>query len=118
VAGAGIGGVGPAALRPSLRRSRAWSFVPPRVIAEVRDVTRHRKKLFEEHTREDQRLQKALKEVGVKLDSVVTNITGKATRRMIEALIAGERLDRMDKPRGGGRCEVRRRGGPCDRPFL
>ncbi len=67
------------------------SFVPPKVIAELRDLTRYRKKLIEEHTREVQRLQKVLEDAGVKLDSVVTDITGKAARRMIEALIAGER---------------------------
>jgi transposase len=67
------------------------SFVPPRVIAELRDLTRYRKKLVEEHTREVQRLQKVLEDACVKLDSVVTDVTGKAARNMIEALIAGER---------------------------
>ena len=67
------------------------SFVPPKVIAELRDLTRYRKKLIEEHTREVQRLQKVLEDAGVKLDSVVTDVTGKAARSMIEALIAGER---------------------------
>ena len=61
------------------------------VIAELRDLTRYRKKLVEEHTREVQRLQKVLEDACVKLDSVVTDVTGKAARNMIEALIAGER---------------------------
>ncbi len=67
------------------------SFVPPKLIAELRDLTRYRKKLVEEHTREVQRLQKVLEDACVKLDSVVTDVTGKAARNMIEALIAGER---------------------------
>ena len=57
----------------------------------LRDLTRYRKKLVEEHTREVQRLQKVLEDACVKLDSVVTDVTGKAARNMIEALIAGER---------------------------
>ncbi len=67
------------------------SFVPPREIAELRDLTRYRKKLVEERVREVQRLQKVLEDAGVKLESVVSDVTGKAARQMIEALIAGER---------------------------
>jgi transposase len=67
------------------------SFVPPRPIAELRDLTRYRKKLVEERAREIQRLQKVLEDAGVKLESVVSDVTGKAARNMIEALIAGER---------------------------
>jgi transposase len=67
------------------------SFVPPREIAELRDLTRYRQKLVEERVREVQRLQKVLEDAGVKLESVVSDITGKAARQMIEALIAGER---------------------------
>ncbi len=67
------------------------SFVPPREIARLRDLTRYRTKLVRERAREVQRLQKLLEDAGVKLDSVVSDVTGKAARRMIEALIAGER---------------------------
>jgi len=67
------------------------SFVPPREIARLRDLTRYRTKLVRERAREVQRLQKLLEDAGVKLESVVTDVTGKAARRMIEALIAGER---------------------------
>jgi transposase len=38
-----------------------------------------------------QRLQKVLEDAGIKLDSVATDLQGVACRRMIEALIAGER---------------------------
>jgi transposase len=47
--------------------------------------------LVRERVREVQRLQKLLEDAGVKLESVVSDVTGKAARRMIEALIAGER---------------------------
>jgi transposase len=67
------------------------SFVPPPEIAELRDLTRYRKKLIEDHTREVQRVQKVLEDAGIKLDSVVSDVMGKAARRMIQALIDGER---------------------------
>jgi len=67
------------------------SFIPPREIARLRDLTRYRTTLVRERAREVQRLQKLLEDAGVKLESVVTDVTGKAARRMIEALIAGER---------------------------
>jgi transposase len=67
------------------------SFVPPPVIAQLRDLTRYRKKLIEDRAKEVQRVQKVLEDAGIKLESVVTDVMGKAARRMIEALIAGER---------------------------
>jgi len=67
------------------------SFVPPRVIARLRDLTRYRKKLIQERARETQRIQKLLEDAGIKLDSVVSDVLGKSAREMLEALIAGER---------------------------
>lgn len=67
------------------------SFVPPREIARLRDLTRYRTKVVGERAREVQRLQKLLEDAGIKLDSVATDLQGVACRRMIEALIAGER---------------------------
>jgi transposase len=67
------------------------SFVPPREIARLRDLTRYRAKVVAERGREAQRLQKLLEDAGIKLDSVATDIRGVSCRRMIEALIAGER---------------------------
>ena len=67
------------------------SFVPPPVIAQLRDLTRDRKKLIEDRAKETQRVQKVLEDAGIKLDSVVTDVLGKASRRMLDALVAGER---------------------------
>jgi transposase len=67
------------------------SFVPPPAIARLRDLTRYRTKLTQERVRETQRIQKLLEDAGIKLDSVATDVLGKAARRMLEALIAGER---------------------------
>ena len=67
------------------------SFVPPPVIARLRDLTRYRKKLVEERAHETQRIQKLLEDAGIKLDSVVSDVLGKSARQMLEALAAGER---------------------------
>jgi transposase len=67
------------------------SFVPPRVIQRLRDLTRYRKKLIEERTREIQRIQKLLEDAGIKLDSVVSDVMGTSAREMLEALIGGQR---------------------------
>lgn len=67
------------------------SFVPPREIARLRDLTRYRTRVVADRGREVQRLQKVLEDAGIKLDSVATDLQGVACRRMIEALIDGER---------------------------
>jgi hypothetical protein len=46
------------------------SFVPPRPIRELRDLTRYRKTQIEERSREVQRLDKVLQDAGIKLSSV------------------------------------------------
>src|ERR1700674_2583669 len=67
------------------------SFVPPVAIVRLRDLTRYRKKLVQERTREVQRIQKLLEDAGIKLHSVASDVVGKSSRAMLEALIAGER---------------------------
>jgi len=67
------------------------SFVPPRAVARLRDLTRYRTKIVGERVRETQRVQKLLEDAGIKLDSVASDVLGKSCREMLEALIAGER---------------------------
>jgi transposase len=67
------------------------SFVPPRVIRELRDLTRYRKRLVQTHTQESQRIQKTLEDAGIKLDSVASHVMGVSGRAILRALIAGER---------------------------
>jgi transposase len=67
------------------------SFVPPQPIRQLRDLTRYRTEIVRERTREIQRLEKLLEDAGVKLSVVVSDLTGKSARAMLEALIAGER---------------------------
>jgi transposase len=67
------------------------SFVPPQEIREVRELTRYRKTQVDARVREIQRLEKTLQDAGVKLTSVASSVWLQSTRRMIEALIDGER---------------------------
>jgi len=52
------------------------SFGPPEPIRELRDLTRYRKALIHEHTREANRLQKVLEDAGIKLASVASDVLG------------------------------------------
>ena len=70
---------------------RRTSFIPPREIAAIRELTRYRKKLIEQRTSELQRLAKVLEDGGIKIDSVASALTTLSARDMIEALINGER---------------------------
>lgn len=67
------------------------SFTPPEQIVEIRDLTRYRRSLVAERTREIQRLAKALEDAGVKIDSVASNTLGVSTRAMVESMIGGDR---------------------------
>lgn len=67
------------------------SFVPPPAMRELRDLTRYRKKLIQNHTAECQRVQKVLEDAGIKLDSVASDVLGVSGRAMLNALVAGER---------------------------
>jgi transposase len=71
------------------------SFVPPQPIRELRDLTRYRTTQIEARKREIQRLEKVLQDACVKLTSVASKVWLKSTRRMIEALIAGERSPKV-----------------------
>jgi transposase len=65
------------------------SFVPPPAIRELRDLTRYRKVLIEERTRQANRLHKILEDAGIKLASVATRVLGVSGRAMLDALVAG-----------------------------
>jgi transposase len=65
------------------------SFVPPKPIRELRDLTRYRKALIQERTREAQRLQKVLEDAGIKLGTVASDVLGASGRAMLDALVSG-----------------------------
>jgi transposase len=66
------------------------SFVPDAQTQEQRGLLRTRKQLVRERTSHIQRLQRTLEDANIKLDSVISDITGTSGWAMIEALIAGE----------------------------
>lgn len=66
------------------------SFVPPRPIQELRDLTRTRKQFVAERARHVQRIQKVLEDANVKLASVLSDIMGLSGRRILDALVRGE----------------------------
>lgn len=65
------------------------SFVPPKPIRTLRNLTRYRKAQISERQREANRLHKILEDTGIKLDCVATNILGVSGRAMLDALVAG-----------------------------
>lgn len=66
------------------------SYVPKREQRELRDLTRHRAQLAEEHTRCVNRIHKVLQDANIKLSSVATDVMGVFGRAMLQALISGE----------------------------
>lgn len=69
------------------------SYIPDREQRELREIARYRKSLIEERSREINRLQKMLEGANVKLASVVSNINGKSSRRLLEEMIQQEKLE-------------------------
>jgi transposase len=67
------------------------SFVPPKPVRELRELTRRRRTLVRERAQEANRLHKALEDTGIKLDCVATDILGVSGRAMLAALLTGER---------------------------
>jgi transposase len=65
------------------------SFVPPRPIRALRNLTRYRKAQIGERQREANRLHKILEDTGIKLDCVASDILGASGRAMLDALVAG-----------------------------
>src|SRR4030067_3815413 len=66
------------------------SFIPPRAIRELRDLTRYRQKLIEQKSSELNRLQKFLEDANIKLASVVSDIPGQSAQEMIQHLIQND----------------------------
>ena len=65
------------------------SFVPPRPIRELRDLTRRRKQLLSDATSERNRVQKTLEDANVKLGSVLSDVFGVSGQCILEALLNG-----------------------------
>jgi transposase len=86
------------------------SYIPAPDLREVRDLARYRMKTVQARTSEIQRLQKTLETAGIKLSSVVSDVTGASATAMIEALIDGERRGAVlaDLAQGRLRCRQKK----------
>ena len=62
------------------------SFIPPRAIRELRDLTRRRRRLLGDATAEKNRVQKVLEDANVKLGNVLTDVFGVSGQLMLDAL--------------------------------
>lgn len=71
------------------------SFIPSAPQRELRDLTRYRVRLTQEKAREVNRVQKTLEDTNLKLGDVVSDIMGKASRMILQAIADGETDPRM-----------------------
>jgi transposase len=74
-------------LRHGLLRA---SFIPSREQRDLRELTRHRSSLAGKRGQAANELQKALESANIKLQSVVTDITGVSSTEMLRELVAGK----------------------------
>src|SRR5438067_6009794 len=65
------------------------SFIPPKPVRDLRDLTRLRKSLVYHRNQAINRVQKVLETANIKLSSVASDVLGKSGRDMIEAMLAG-----------------------------
>jgi transposase len=66
------------------------SFVPKREQRELRELTRHRRKLVEQRSRAANRIQHVLEGANIKLGDVASNVLGVSSLAMLRALIEGQ----------------------------
>jgi transposase len=72
------------------------SFIPPKPVRELRDLTRYKRKLIQSITSEKQRVEKILEDANIKLSSIASDTFGASGKRIIEELMKGElRPDEM-----------------------
>ncbi|WP_088228283.1 IS110 family transposase [Desulfosporosinus sp. FKB] len=65
------------------------SFIPKREQRELKELVRYRRSMVQERARELNRIQKVLEGANIKLASVISDIDGKSSRRMLDMLISG-----------------------------
>ncbi len=78
------------------------SFIPPKHIRDLRDLTRYRKKIVEQIASEKNRLQKILEDANIKLSSVLSDTSGATATKIINAMLSGEEnIENLIKLRHG-----------------
>ena len=76
-------------LRSGLLRG---SFIPPKQVRELRDLTRYKRKLIHTITSEKQRVEKILEDANIKLSSIASETFGVSGREIIQELLKGDLL--------------------------
>ena len=66
------------------------SFVPPRHFRHVRQLTRYRRKLVAERSRNRNRVHKTLDHDGLRIGGILSDIFGVNGRRILDGLVAGD----------------------------
>ena len=84
------------------------SFIPPRPIRELRDLTRGRRRLVGERSSVVNRVHKVLEDANVKLASVATDVMGKSGWDMVGAIIDGEQDPQRLAALARGRLKAKR----------
>lgn len=78
------------------------SFIPPKPIRELRDLTRYKRKIIGQISSEKNRIQKILEDANIKLSSVVSDMSGATATKIINAMIDGEsKISELVKYRHG-----------------
>src|ERR1700688_1660101 len=66
------------------------SYIPPKPIRDLRDLTRRRLQLIQDATRERNRVEKPLEHVNVKIGNVLSDVFGVSGQSMLLALLDGK----------------------------
>ncbi|MCD4695367.1 MAG: IS110 family transposase [Bacteroidales bacterium] len=66
------------------------SFIPPKPVRNMRDLTRYKRRIIEQIASEKNRIHKFLEDANIKLSSVVSNLSGATATKIIDAMIGGE----------------------------
>jgi transposase len=72
------------------------SFLPPREMVELRDLTRRRRKLLGALASEKNRIQKILEVANVKIGNVISDVFGISGQQILQALLSGKQLGPED----------------------
>jgi len=67
------------------------SFVPPEAVRDLRSLTRTRPKLAQDQVRHQNRVEKILEDALLKISVVISDLFGASGRRILGALVAGQR---------------------------
>lgn len=78
------------------------SFIPPKPVRELRDLTRYKRRIIQQIASEKNRIHKFLEDANIKLSTVVSNMSGAVATKIIDAIIEGEgEAEKLAKLRHG-----------------